>query len=210
MPGQAEHTHHIRLRNTQLEMPEGDTATNEDFDGKLKRAQAQLEQLQQQREQIEKQKQALEELNTRKRTFLTGQIEMSEKLTSALSGIDRELFSMREELDDLEQCRICFAAHLDKLQKYNLESGSREMIANTLERALKSLAHAEDEFSQAADHFENTRSGVIFGRRKKSRGAAFALSQGATEFLHNLRNGLAFNLPVLILGTVALVVWITR
>lgn len=210
MPGQAEHTHHIRIRSTQLEMPEAGAPATEDFEGKLKRAQAQLEQLQQQREQIEKQKEELEALNSRKRSFLTGQIEMTEKLTSALSGIDRELFSMREELDDLEQCRICFAAHLEKLQKYNLESGSREMVANTLERALKSLAHAEDEYSQAADHFENSRSGAIFGRRKKQRGAQHTLSQGATEFLHNLRNGLAFNLPVLVLGSVALLVWLTR
>lgn len=206
MPGNAEHTHHIRIRSTQLEM--APTAGTDDYDGKLKAAQAQLEQLQQQREELERKKQELEELHERKHRFLHQQAELTEKLTSAITLIDRELFEMKQETEDLEQCRVCFAGHLDKLQKINPEAWSREQLGPNLDRASVSVDLASDEYDQAATHFEGMRSGAIFGHGKRSRTRA-----GATvgnDFIGQVRNGLAFNLPVVVLGTAALIIWLFK
>jgi hypothetical protein len=210
MASPTEHTHHIKVRSTQMEMPSSSHAgRTEDYDRKLKDAQEEIDRIQQQREELERKKIELEELTGRKRSFVSQQVELTEKLTSAITLIERELVEIRNEADDLEQCRSCFAAHLDKIQKYNPESWTRENTSEKLERASVSIDLAADEYDQAASHFEGSRSGAIFGRASK-RGRKSARATGSGEFMSNLRNGFAFNLPVVVLGTLALLVYLMK
>lgn len=204
----SDHTHHIKLRSTQMEMQPGAGSQRvDDYDNKLKAAQAELDRIQQQREELERKKQELEELTARKRAFLTQQVELSEKLSNALTLIDRELYSMRQEADELEQCRVCFAAHLDKLQKINPESWTRDNLSEKLERATMAADIATDEYDQAAAHFENNRSGSVFGRPSK-RGRSG--SKMSSEFTTNLKNGFAFNLPIIAFGSLALIIYLLK
>jgi Asp-tRNA(Asn)/Glu-tRNA(Gln) amidotransferase B subunit len=210
MASPTEHTHHIKIRSTQMEMsPSGLAGRTEDYDRKLRDTQEEIERIQQQREELERKKIELEELTSRKRAFISQQVELTEKLTSALTLIDRELFDMRNEANDLEQCRSCFAAHLDKIQKLNPENWTRENTADKLERATVSIDLAADEYDQAAAHFEGTRSGAIFGRASK-RGRTATRGTANSEFMTNLRNGFAFNLPVVALGTMALLIYLLK
>lgn len=209
MASSSDHTHHIKIRSTQMEMPSGSRVREEDYDGKLKAAQEELDRIQQQREELERKKTELEELTGRKRTFMSQQVELTEKLTSSLTLIDRGLFEIRQEAEDLEQCRSCFAAHLDKLQKINPESWNRDTMSERLEKASMVIDIAADEYDQAAAHFEGTRSGSIFGRASK-RGRAANRNTGVSEFMSNLRNGFAFNLPIVALGGIALLIYLTK
>jgi DNA repair exonuclease SbcCD ATPase subunit len=210
MPSLTEHTHHIRVRSTQMEMPSAGTVGRpEDYDRKLRDAQEELERIQQQREELERKKQELEELTARKRAFVSQQAELTEKLTAALTLIDRELFDMRNESGDLEQCRAVFAGHLDKIQKINPENWNRENLHEKLEKATVSIDLAADEYDQAAAHFEGSRAGAIFGRASK-RGRASTRGAAHSEFATNLRNGFAFNLPILVLGGIALITWLLK
>ncbi len=210
MAASAEHTHHIKIRSTQMEMASaGSSNRDDDYDRKLKDAQNELDRIQLQREELERKKSELEELTGRKRAFLSQQVELTEKLTSSLTLIDRELYEMRKESEDLEQCRVCFAAHLDKLQKFNPENWVREQLSEKLEKASMAIDIAADEYDQAAAHFVNGRSGAIFGRPSKRRGANNR-GGGSTEFTVNLRNGFAFNLPILILGGLALAAYLIK
>lgn len=209
MAAPSDHTHHIRIRSTQMEMPaSAGSGRADDYDRKLKDTQEELERIQQQREELERKKIELEELTSRKRTFVSQQVELTEKLTSALTLIDRELFEIRNEADDLEQCRVCFAGHLAKIEKFNPENWTRENTSEKLERATIAIDLAADEYDQAAAHFEGSRSGAIFGRAAK-RGRT-ARNSGSSEFMTNLRNGFAFNLPVVVLGGLALVVYLLK
>ncbi len=210
MAAPGEHTHHIKIRSTQMEMPSGGTAIrDEDYDRKLKAAQDELDRIQLQREELERKKTELEELTSRKRHFLTQQVELSEKLTSALTLIDRGLYEMRQEAEDLEQCRTCFAAHLDKIQKINPENWTRDNLPERLEKASMTVDMAADEYDQAATHFHQGRNGAIFGRPSKRN--RHGKRTGATsEFMTNLRNGFAFNLPIVSLGGLALVIYLLK
>ena len=213
MPAPSDHTHHIKMRSTQLEMPTRPAAAGvEDYDSKLKAAQDELERIQVQREELEQKKRALEELTARKRTFLSQQVELSEKLSAAVTLIERELYEIRQETEDLEQCRVCFVSHLDKLEKINPESWTRDNLSDKLDRSIMAVDIATDEYDQAAAHFEGSRSGAIFGRASKRGRAARSHSAHGTEFLTNLRNGLAFNLPlcVCVLGTGALLIYLLK
>jgi vacuolar-type H+-ATPase subunit I/STV1 len=211
MAAPGEHTHHIKIRSTQMEMSSaGSSSRDEDYDRKLKDAQDELDRIQLQREELERKKSELEELTTRKRGFLSQQVELTEKLTSSLTLIDRELFEMRQEAEDLEQCRVCFAAHLDKIQKFNPESWSRDHLSEKLEKASMTIDIAADEYDQAAAHFEGSRSGAIFGRASKRGRTAGIRRAGSSEFMANLRNGFAFNLPLVVLGGLALLVYLAK
>jgi hypothetical protein len=204
-----DHTHHIKIRSTQMEMQAGGSSRVDDYDDKLKAAQEELNRIQLQREELEKKKQELEELTARKRSFINQQVELTEKLSSSLTLIDRELFEIRQEAEDLEQCRVCFAAHLDKLQKFTPENWTRDNLLEKLERATMAIDIAADEYDQAAAHFEHSRSGTIFGRPSKRNRAHGKNAMGA-DFVTNLRNGLAFNLPIVVLGAIALVAYLAK
>jgi DNA repair exonuclease SbcCD ATPase subunit len=210
MAAPAEHTHHIKIRSAQMEMRSGGhSGPSDDYDDKLKAAQEELDRIQQQREELERKKRELEELTARKRAFIGQQVELTEKLSASVTLIDRELFEIRQEVEDLEQCRVCFAAHLDKLQKFNPENWTRENLPEKLDRAAMIIDMATDEYDQAAAHFEGTRSGAIFGRASSKRSRTHT-RQSSGEFITNLRNGFAFNLPVVVLGGIALAAYLTR
>ena len=206
----SKHTQRISIRSTQMEMPSSSGGNrNDDYDRKLKDTQDELERIQQQREELERKKIELEELTSRKRAFVSQQTELSEKLTSALTLIDRELYEIRNEAEDLEQCRACFAGHLEKLEKINPDSWTRENTPEKLDRATISIDLAADEYDQAATHFEGGRSGSIFGNSPK-RSRTSGRTTSSSDFISNLRNGFAFNLPILALGGAAIVVYLLR
>jgi len=207
----SEHTHPVRIRHSaELDMLTQRSARSnkpDDYDDKLEAAQRELERIQNEREELERKKRELEELNARRRTFIAQQTELSDKLSAALSKIDRTLFEIREEAEDLEQCRSCFAGHLDKLEKINPDQWSPEVMPEKLSRSTLILDTATDDFDSAAAHFSNSRSGAIFGAPSKRTRAKSGLP---SEFAVNLRNGFAFNLPVITLGAIALLVYLAR
>jgi chromosome segregation ATPase len=203
MPPAQEHTHHIRIRNTQLEMDAAPRGNGDDVDGKLRMAQSQLEQLQAEREELERLKLETERLNARKRDFIASQVEMTERLASSVTLIDRELFELRQEIEDLEQCRSCFSGHLSKIEKLNPDGWTREQLPAQLDRSLAIVEHAEDEYGQAAEHFAKTRSASIFSGVRSAK-------RRSGEFSQQFVRGLAFNLPVIVLGSVALVAYLLK
>lgn len=200
---------HIRIRSSQLEMPQSSASARntDEYDRKLQDAQQEIERIERERQQLEQQKQEIEHLNARKRAFVSQQVELTERLTSALTLIDRELLEIRSEVEDLEQCRSCFASHLSKLEKINPDSWSRENIVERLDRSTVSLDLAIDEYDQAAAHFEGTRSGAIFGRAGKRK---HSTGRSGGEFMANVSAGFAYNLPVLLLGSLALIIYLLK
>lgn len=183
--------------------PDRSRISGDDVDGRLRMAQSKLEELEAQREELERLKQETEGLNERRRDLIASQVEMSERLSSSVTLIDRQIFEMRQEIEDLDQCRSCFAGHLNKIEKLNPEAWTREQLASQLDRAQAIVEHAEDEYGQAADHFSRTRSASIFSGIRGSRS-----TRG--EFSRQFIRGLAFNLPILVLGGIALAAYLLR
>lgn len=208
MPVDTRHTHRLKLEETQMEMgtdPYSQSQT-EDYDGKLREAAQQLEFLQQQREELERQKQEQDDLNARKEEFVNGQIELSERLSTSITSIDRELFELRQELEDLEQTRQSFAAHLDRIEKIEPEAWPYEMMNTELTRSLTMLDQAEEEFEGAVAHFAGGRARGLFG----GPGASGRSRKSQGEFVTMMKNGLAFNIPIIVLGALALLLYLVK
>jgi len=209
MPAPTEYTHPINVRSSQLDMPKR-AGRQDDYDDKIRSAQLELERIQQEREVLERKKRELEELTARKREFLSQQVELTEKLSSSITLIDRELFEMREETDQLEQCRSCFADHLDKIQKHDPEKWTRDNLHEKLDKAMIVTDQAADEYDQAASYFENSRAGGIFGRASKGGRRRAKSHNGTAEFRTQFVSGLAFNLPIIALGLVGLAIYLIK
>lgn len=209
MSASSEYTHPINVRSKQLDMS-ARGGRSDDYDDKIKSAQLELERIQQEREELERKKRELEELTTRKRAFLSQQVELTEKLSAAITLIDRELYDLREETDQLEQCRTCFSDHLDKIQKHDPEKWTRDNLHEKLDKATIVTDMAADEYDQAAAYFEGTRSGGIFGRPSKGGRRRAKSKNGESDFRAQLVSGFAFNLPIIILGGVGLVVYLIK
>lgn len=202
----------LNVAPTQMEMKTDRASASsplaEDFEGKLAAAQQQLEQLQQQQELVEQQKRELQELNERKAEFLEGQNDINDRFTTSLTAIDRELFEMRQEMEDLEQTRQCFAEHQKKIDGLNPQNWSRDELKQELNRAISMLDHAEDEYEEAMQHFKNgRRSGVLTPAKKKKPAAATATP---SEFGSNFKQGLAFNLPLIIAAIAAYLIYLAQ
>ena len=205
-----QHKHLLNLRETQLEMESGvyPSGENDDYDNQLQEAQKQLEVLQTKREELARQKEELDRLNEQKEEFVNSQIEMCEKLSASVTAIDRELFEMRQEVEDLEQTRQAFSAHLDRIERIECEAWPKESLQPELNRAHSVLDQAEDEFNTAVAHFAEGRSRGIFGGGGPSSRAS--KHHAPTNFKVSFMNGLAFNLPILTLGTIALIIYLTK
>lgn len=204
------HKQQLRVRETQMELGTdnyvGQTPLADDFEGKLEQAQQQLETLQAQQEHLERQKRDLAELNERKEEFLHGQVEITEKLSTSITAIERGIFDMRQEMEDLQQVRTNFSEHLEKIQSMNPESWTRENLKNELNRAISAIDLAEDEYEQAVEHMNQRESGTLAPVAKTGLG----VSRSSGPFLSQLKQGFAFNLPLLILGGIALLAYLSK
>ena len=203
MPTTQSRKQHIKVRETQMEISDEKAPFTDDFEGKRADAQTQLEVLHTQRAELERQKIALEDLNQRKQEFLAGQLELSERFATAITTIDRELFESKREAEDLDQTRIAFANHLNRLESLNPEAWPKDSLGNELEKALVILDKADEEFEQAVSHFGETRKDSLFSGQTGS--FSGASSQGS--FIGMIRNGFAFNLPIILLGSVAILIY---
>lgn len=207
MPSTLERKQHLKLNETQMEISEEGAAFTEDFEGKLADAQTQLEMLQTQRRELERQKLALEDLNHRKQEFLNGQLDLTERFSNAITTIERELFESKQEIEDLEQTRVAFASHLNRIESLNPEAWPKASLSTELQQALVILDKAEDEFEQAASYFAGTRKSSVFGGPSANlRG----IGSSSSDFQTMFRNGFAFNLPVIVLGSLALLVYLIK
>ena len=206
MPTTVDRKQHIKVRESQLEIPSDAPPITEDFEGKLADAQTQLEILQTQRMELERQKIALEDLNHRKQEFLNGQLDLTEKFSTAITTIERELFESKQEIDDLDQTRAAFVNHLNRIESLNPEAWPKESLSTELQKALTVLDKAEEEFEQAASYFAGTRKSNVFGGPS----GGIRSMGGQADFQTMLRNGLAFNLPVIVLGSIAIIIYLFK
>ena len=201
----------LKDNDAQLEMESGKKAAiSDNFEGKLEAAQHKLEQLQKQQELIEQQKVELEELTRRKEEFLDGQVNMTERLTNCLTSIDRSIYEMKQDLEDLDQTRKCFAEHQQKIDGINPESWTRDQLKKELNKAISVLDHAEEEYDEALAYFANGDHSTIFGNGKKVSKISTKSFGEDSEFFTMFKQGMAFNLPIIILGAIAMILYFSR
>jgi DNA repair exonuclease SbcCD ATPase subunit len=178
----------------------GNVTPKEELERDLQQKREQLLLLRRQQEELERQKGDLEDLRRKHEEYARGRTEMIEQLTRALVLLERE------QMEAQRQVELCTA--------------TRQEFRDTLERLHAvcddqwTSANVRAELSQALGIVENAR--AVRGRavarldclNPKQLPAESEQDEDVSEFARYVRLGLAASLPLIIAGTVWLVVFL--
>jgi chromosome segregation ATPase len=187
-----------RIRETDplLNLDEDDSV--EHLDDQVQKAQEQLMQLKRQQEHIEKQKRELEELSRRQEQFQKGKVEMVEQFTRALVILERQIYDSQKRVEQLRSINESFIQHLSIIEGINPKSWENSDINKELNRALSAIDDARTEYNRSrAVISAETNEDVL---PASSAAAAAAYDAPAQDFTYWLKSGLAFTLPLLVVG----------
>jgi len=185
-----------------LEQP----ASAEELQEQVKRAQSELLQLRQKQDQIEKEKQRLEDLTRRQEELERGRNEIADKLTRALVLVQRETEESQRRLEQLHGIQDSFAEHLRNLEEIDPKSWHGRDLPRELTRALGTVDEARSAFSRS--HAKIAPVGDSEAGVSGEAGVSYGNEFSGQGFAYWLQSGLAFTLPLVVLGIIALITWI--
>ncbi|HEY5892785.1 MAG TPA: hypothetical protein VIT91_06090 [Chthoniobacterales bacterium] len=191
-----------------LNLPEQNRDPSAMLDSQVQKAQEQLLQLRRQQEVIEKQKRELEELSHRQDELERGKSEMIDKFIRALGIIERETADAEKRVETLRQTYDSFSEHLDVLEAINPKAWAQAELGKELTKAIGDVEEARTTF---AKHRAKLAVDPVSPNQETAETSYPALD-GDTErpFMYWFNAGLAFTLPILILGVVAIIVFIVH
>jgi chromosome segregation ATPase len=197
----------IRPIEQMLELNE-EAMSPEHLDNQVQKAQEQLLQLKRQQEQIEKQKRELEELSRRQEELERGRGEMMDKLTRSLVVLEREAYDTQKKLEQIRATRESFGQHLELIEAIDPKSWNPTELHKELSRALSAVDDARTDFSQQRSRLHATDEAQADGSLPEAApDVSDLLSSGGRSFGQWLQIGLAFTLPLIAFGFIALLIF---
>jgi hypothetical protein len=169
----------------------------EDFGDKVNEAQEKLSQLRHEQERLEREKQELEELHARKEDFLRGRTDLVDKFTRYSSALERESCEAQKRSEQYLDTKDLFEHHLRSIQALRPEQWSRAELRAELNRAANTIDDAEDDLLKSAAVVENLKSAP------RIKGGGASPFTGQASFTYWMKAGLAFTLPLAIVGIIA-------
>ena len=171
----------------------------------VQKAQEQLIQLKRQQDSIERQKRELEELSRRQEQLQTGRTEMIDQFTRALVVLERQAFDAQKTLEQLKSVHGSFIQHLDTIEAINPRNWDGLDINKELNRALSAVDDARAEYLRSRAVIDIIDPNTPSSDFAPSEEAGFEQPE---DFMHWLKIGTAFTLPLLVLGIIYLAVQI--
>ena len=193
----------IRPIEQMLELRPEEPLSPEHLDSQVKKAQDQLLHLKRQQEQIEKQKRELEELSRKQEELERGRADMTDKLTRSLVVLEREAYDAQKRLEQLRAMRESFGQHLELIEAIDPKSWNPADLHKELSRALSTVESARGEFSQQRSRLQAAGGGGDEALPEAAPDVADLLNEG-TDFGRWIKIGLAFSLPFIVFGFIAL------
>lgn len=192
-----------------LELNEDESISTEQIDTQVQKAQEQLLQLKRQQEQIEKQKRELEELSRRQEELDRGRAEMTDKLTRSLVVLEREAYDAQKKMEQLRATRESFVQHLELLESIDPKTWNPSDLNKELSRALSTVDDARTEYSQQRSRLQATTNEEHHEVPLPETSSGYETAASAHTFTQWLQIGLAFTLPLIVFGIVALVIFLS-
>ncbi|GHC55741.1 hypothetical protein [Roseibacillus persicicus] len=188
-------------RKQHLNVASATPKVGDEYNRQLEQAESQLQKLQQQREEIERKRLEAEEITHQRQDFIDGQIELLERLDHSVQAVDREIFEARQGLKELEDARKTFASHLQTLQGIDPRKWKKTKMPEEVQNAMDILEACENDYEEVV-------ATISEGRRRGFLSTPKSAAQDS--FVSTVRQGLAFNLPIIVLGSIALLVYLSR
>jgi response regulator RpfG family c-di-GMP phosphodiesterase len=187
-----------------LELTE-EASSPEHLDDQVQKAQEQLLQLKRQQEQIEKQKRELEELSRRQDELEQGRAEMTDKLTRALVVLERDAYNAQSRLEQIRLARESFGQHLELVEAIDPRNWNPADLHKELSRALSTVDDARTEYNEHRSRLQAANGGSGDQSLPDTTSGAYENTNGRS-FVEWLQIGLAFTLPLILFGIIAIAV----
>lgn len=170
----------------------------EDLNLELKEHQDRLLELQRQQQEVERRKRELEELNRRREELAVGQKTMRERLTRAITILERAEYESRKEIEQLQIIRQTFKEHLANIDEISPGDWAPETIDEELTRALSKIDHAHTIYYQSRAKIDALSGRDIAGDGEPAENTDSASAEGDVAFAELVRRGFALSLPLIL------------
>jgi uncharacterized protein YnzC (UPF0291/DUF896 family) len=178
----------------------------------LRQQQERLLELKRQQELVERRKRELEELNQKRHELRTGQKMLREKLTRALTLLERAEYEARREIEQIEGIRAIFREHLDEIETIDPSLWNQENLEDELTKSLSKIDHAKNIYFQ-----HRAKADALSGQdlADEANEAAIEAEQSETalpeaSFVEMVRRGFAFTLPLLVVLVILALLFLAR
>jgi hypothetical protein len=178
----------------------GNPTQKEELERDLQQKREQLLLLRRQQEELERQKGDLEDLRRKHEEYALGRTEMIEQLTRGLVLLEREQIEAQRRVELCVGTRQAFRDGLERLQAIHDEEWTSANVRTELSQALGIVENSRIELQRACARLDCLSAKQLAGEGKKDEGAA--------EFGRYIRLGLAASLPLIIAGTIWLIVFL--
>jgi len=184
-----------------------DDAGPEQLGDQVQKAQEQLIHLKRQQEQIEKQKRELEELARRQEQLHQGKTEMIEHFTRSLVVLERQAYDCQKRLEQLKAVHESFVQHLEIVESINPKNWDPLDLGKELNRALSAVDDARAEFQRSRAVINAESDQEVLTQVPNDDGVNEGTGgEMPVDFIHWLKIGTAFTLPLILLGFLFLLV----
>ncbi len=174
-------------------------------DADMEEAQLRLEQLRKEKEEVENSRRRLEEINILKNQFMAQQNELGLRMSRATGLLAREVESLRQESNELEQIHQTLSVKLRTLGTIKPDDWPIEHTEKLIDSSRQTLDHCEEEYADAIQrctHMQHTK--VLNGVRRAGR-----IRLTYREFMTQFLQGLSFHLPLLLIAAIIiLLIWL--
>ena len=140
------HMDYLEDEGDGLVLPADSMSHGSDLEERVQTTQHRLSQLRQEAEALEQEKLRFEELSRQQKEFMQGRVEMGEKLTKALTHLDRETYEAQRRVEQLLVIKDTFNHHLDVIDSLNPEQWNPSDLRHDLGRALGMIDEAREEY----------------------------------------------------------------
>jgi DNA repair exonuclease SbcCD ATPase subunit len=190
-----------------LDLRGGENSSSDELDSQVQRAQEQLLQLKRQQEAIEKQKRELEELSRKQDELEKGRAEMVEKLSRSLVVIERQTYDAEKRVEQLKSSSLAFSQHLRVLERIDPKAWTNDDLHKELSKALSSVDDARAEYGKSITKINAGSEDEVIDPHASTEYGEYVAGE-ETSFVAWFKRGLAFTLPLILFGLIALVAFI--
>lgn len=180
--------------------PGYNSQADDQVDADMEQAQLRLEQLRKEKEEVENSRRRLEECHMRKARFMDQQNELGDRMVNAADLIGREVESLRQESNELEQIHMALTRSLKMLSTVRPDEWPIENTDNLISQGQQVIDRCEEEFADAVQQcarMQHTK--VLTGVRRSSK-----VRISSREFMTQFLQGLSFHLPLLLIALIIL------
>jgi hypothetical protein len=176
----------------------------EEVDHKLQQAQEQLLKLRRLQEDLERQKGDLEELRRKQDEYSRGRGRVIEDLTRGMVLLEREQVQAQRLAELCVKTRQCFSEYLDQIQSIRDKEWTSANLRPELTKALGVVENARIEYNRACTKLDCLQPAKPTAAVEGKDPAEFSRE----EFVRYLRIGAAASLPLIVVGTIWLIVFL--